>query len=103
MPSASPMPVSAIPSLPPRAPDSHKGDYGKILVIAGSETMIGAPAITSLAALRSGAVSSGRLQKIEHGRQHESLGIERFWLGTLEVAENLSSYLVTGEQLGIPR
>jgi len=44
-----------LPSLPARKPDSHKGDYGKILVIAGSETMIGAPALVALAALRSGS------------------------------------------------
>jgi NAD(P)H-hydrate repair Nnr-like enzyme with NAD(P)H-hydrate dehydratase domain len=35
--------------------DTHKGDYGKVLVIAGSETMIGAPALAGLAALRTGA------------------------------------------------
>jgi NAD(P)H-hydrate epimerase len=44
-----------LPTLAARAADSHKGDYGKVLVIAGSETMIGAPALTGLAALRSGA------------------------------------------------
>lgn len=44
-----------LPTMSTRAADSHKGDYGKILVIAGSETMIGAPAITALAALRAGA------------------------------------------------
>jgi NAD(P)H-hydrate repair Nnr-like enzyme with NAD(P)H-hydrate dehydratase domain len=44
-----------LPTLPVRAADSHKGDFGKVLVIAGSETMIGAPALTALAALRSGA------------------------------------------------
>lgn len=38
----------------PRKADSHKGDYGKILVIAGSETMIGAPAIVAQAACRAG-------------------------------------------------
>src|SRR3954468_16112519 len=44
-----------LPTLPMRPADSHKGDYGKILVIAGSETMIGAPALVALAALRTGA------------------------------------------------
>src|SRR5579875_2830055 len=44
-----------LPKLPPRKPDSHKGDYGKVLVIAGSETMIGAPALVALAALRAGS------------------------------------------------
>lgn len=49
------MEKTVVPTLTPRIPDSHKGDYGKVLVIAGSDTMIGAPALTSLAALRSGA------------------------------------------------
>ncbi|MCL2641060.1 MAG: NAD(P)H-hydrate dehydratase [Phycisphaerales bacterium] len=35
--------------------DSHKGDYGKVLVIAGSDTMIGAPALVALGALRAGS------------------------------------------------
>ncbi len=44
-----------LPTLPPRKADSHKGDYGKVLVIAGCETMIGAPAIVALGALRTGS------------------------------------------------
>ncbi|MCL2647817.1 MAG: NAD(P)H-hydrate dehydratase [Phycisphaerales bacterium] len=44
-----------LPTLPPRKADSHKGDYGKVLVIAGSETMIGAPGLTALGALRAGS------------------------------------------------
>ncbi len=44
-----------LPTLPLRKADSHKGDYGKVLVIAGSDTMIGAAALVALAALRSGA------------------------------------------------
>ncbi len=44
-----------LPTLPRRLADSHKGDYGKVLVIAGSETMIGAPALVALAALRTGS------------------------------------------------
>ncbi len=44
-----------LPAYSPRKADTHKGDYGKILVIAGCETMIGAPALTALGALRAGA------------------------------------------------
>jgi NAD(P)H-hydrate epimerase len=33
---------------------SHKGDYGRVLVIGGSKDYIGAPALSALAALRSG-------------------------------------------------
>ncbi len=38
----------------PRRDDSHKGDYGKILIIAGSAGMSGAAILASMAALRSG-------------------------------------------------
>lgn len=37
-----------------RVPESHKGDYGRLLVIGGSETFSGAPALVALAALRTG-------------------------------------------------
>jgi NAD(P)H-hydrate epimerase len=41
--------------LEPRKPDSHKGDYGRVLVLGGSRGMAGAPSICGMAALRSGA------------------------------------------------
>lgn len=41
--------------LPGRSPDMHKGDAGRLLVIAGSVGMTGAAAMTALAATRSGA------------------------------------------------
>ncbi|MBI4712371.1 MAG: NAD(P)H-hydrate dehydratase [Planctomycetes bacterium] len=47
--------IKTIPSLPKRRPDTHKGDYGKVLVVAGSRGMTGAAALCSEAALRSGA------------------------------------------------
>lgn len=40
---------------PKRKPDSHKGDYGHVFVIAGSAGYTGAPYLTSQAALLSGA------------------------------------------------
>jgi len=40
--------------LPARNPESHKGDYGKLFILAGSTGYTGAAALTSLAALRSG-------------------------------------------------
>ena len=42
-------------SLPKRNPLSHKGDHGKILILAGSADYCGAPNLCSLAAVRSGA------------------------------------------------
>jgi hydroxyethylthiazole kinase-like uncharacterized protein yjeF len=38
----------------PRASSAHKGDFGRLLVIGGSEVFSGAPALVSLAALRTG-------------------------------------------------
>ena len=37
-----------------RAPESHKGDFGRLLVIGGSETYSGAPALTALGAYATG-------------------------------------------------
>ena len=41
--------------LPPRTPDSHKGDFGSVLILGGSRGMAGAAALAGMAALRSGA------------------------------------------------
>lgn len=44
-----------LPQLSPRAVDSHKGDYGRALLIGGSLGMSGAIALSGRATLRSGA------------------------------------------------
>ena len=41
--------------LPPRTPETHKGDVGHALIVAGSAGLSGAAALCSLGALRSGA------------------------------------------------
>lgn len=41
--------------LPNRSEKSHKGDYGKILLLCGSRGYTGAPALAAMGALRSGA------------------------------------------------
>jgi NAD(P)H-hydrate epimerase len=46
---------SSLPQLPPRAADSHKGTYGKVLIVAGSRGLSGAAVLCGSAALRSGA------------------------------------------------
>ena len=43
------------PLFRPRAPESHKGDYGHVLVVAGSRGKTGAAVLAGSAALRSGA------------------------------------------------
>ena len=42
-------------SLPKRKPNTHKGDYGKMFLLAGSEGYTGAPVLAASAAVRSGA------------------------------------------------
>jgi len=49
---AGPGDVEIIPKT--REPQSHKGDFGRLLVLGGSETFSGAPALVALAALRTG-------------------------------------------------
>lgn len=43
------------PGLLPREKNTHKGDYGKVLIIAGSRGMTGAAALSARAALKAGA------------------------------------------------
>jgi len=47
--------IETIPKLKPRAVDGHKGDYGKVCIIAGGLGMSGAAALAGRAALRAGA------------------------------------------------
>lgn len=44
-----------LPRLPPRDEDSHKGDFGRLLLVGGSRGMSGAIALSGMAALRAGA------------------------------------------------
>ena len=44
-----------LPALPARQPDSHKGDYGRVLIVAGSRGKTGAAHLAAVGALRSGA------------------------------------------------
>jgi len=47
--------MSRLPTLAPRAADAHKGDFGRVLVLAGSRGMVGAAELCTNAALRAGA------------------------------------------------
>lgn len=47
--------VLAVPPIPRREPDTHKGTYGRVLIVAGSREMPGAAVLAVRAALRSGA------------------------------------------------
>ncbi len=43
-----------LPTWGPRDPRTHKGDYGRVLVVGGAAGYTGAPALAALAALRGG-------------------------------------------------
>lgn len=47
--------VRSVPRLPRRPREAHKGTFGTVLVVAGSESMLGAAVLAATAALRGGA------------------------------------------------
>lgn len=47
--------IESIPPLPPRPREGHKGLFGRVLIVGGSEQMIGAPVLAGTAALRLGS------------------------------------------------
>ena len=47
--------IRTVPAVPPRPAEAHKGDFGRVLVIAGSRGMSGAAVLCASAALRGGA------------------------------------------------
>ena len=47
--------TATLPPLPPRPLDGHKGTFGRVLVVGGSDVMIGAPVLAGTAALRMGS------------------------------------------------
>jgi len=47
-------PGDVIRAVQPRPPYTHKGDFGRLLIVGGSRRYVGAPILASLGALRSG-------------------------------------------------
>ncbi|NOQ21209.1 MAG: NAD(P)H-hydrate dehydratase [Candidatus Aegiribacteria sp.] len=80
--------VSAL--LPDRPVDGHKGTFGRLLLVGGSETMPGAPQLMSLGALRSGA-----------GLVTLSVPLSAHQLIAGRIPEVLSSYFLPGDAAGI--
>jgi NAD(P)H-hydrate epimerase len=77
----------------PRSPESHKGDYGRLLIVAGSPGKTGAAALTALAALRSGAglvtvaaPASSIAAIAAHGAEFMTLPLEEASDGTIAEA-----------------
>jgi ADP-dependent NAD(P)H-hydrate dehydratase len=47
--------LTEIPKLPPRPADGHKGMFGRVLIVGGSDSMLGAPSFAGQSALRTGS------------------------------------------------
>lgn len=92
--------IEEIASKLSRPQDTHKGQNGKVLVIAGSERFTGAPALAAEAALRSGAdlvkiFTAKKARPVVQGYSQdfivESYG-EKFNEESLEKAEELEQW-----------
>ena len=79
--------VQEVPPLPEREPDTHKGTYGRVLLLAGSEGMTGAAILAARAAYRAGA---GLV----------TVGIERKLFSTISTAVPEAIFLDTGALTG---
>lgn len=77
--------------LPPRPVDGHKGTFGKVLLIGGSESMPGAPQLMALGALRSGA-----------GLVKLAVPLSAHQLVAGRVPEALSAYFLPGDPTSMP-
>ena len=81
--------VSAL--LPVRPADGHKGTFGRLLLVGGSETMPGAPQLMAMGALRSGA-----------GLVTLSVPLSAHQLVAGRIPEVLYSYFLPSDAAGIP-
>jgi NAD(P)H-hydrate epimerase len=82
--------ITELPELPERKPETHKGNYGRVLVIAGSPGMTGAAYLAGKAALRSG---SGLVTVACPKSLNTILEIKLTCVMTLPVAETLEHTL----------
>ncbi len=98
--------------LPERRPNSHKGDHGRALVLAGSRGLSGAAIMTADAALRSGAglVHMGYPQSLSPAIESRVLEAVKFPMteldgaladtATVEIAETLSRQRINAVAVG---
>ncbi len=97
----------------PRDPSAHKGDFGRLLVIGGSEIYSGAPTLVSLGAMRTGvdivylaaptktatAISSMSPDLITIKLEGENLNIEN--IGTIKPYLNMVDAVAMGPGMGL--
>jgi ADP-dependent NAD(P)H-hydrate dehydratase / NAD(P)H-hydrate epimerase len=97
-------------ALPPRPRDAHKGDFGNLLVIAGSRGMSGAARLVSLAALRSGVglvkvavPESVRAEVAAHRAEIMTIGLPETEAGTISAAalETFKPYLAWADVVAV--
>lgn len=86
------------PALPPRPRDSHKGDYGRVLLIGGDHGMGGAVLLGTEAALRSGA---GWVQVATRAEHHTALLSRCPEAMTLATDEDLSQALRRADAIAL--
>ncbi|MFN2445788.1 MAG: NAD(P)H-hydrate dehydratase [Vicinamibacterales bacterium] len=79
--------------LTPRAPDAHKGDFGHVLIVAGSRGKAGAAVLAALGALKSGVglctvATPTSVQSIvaAHAPEYMTLAVEETPEGTIDFA-----------------
>lgn len=77
--------------LPSRPADGHKGTFGKVLLIGGSETMPGAPQLMAMGAIRSGV-----------GLATLAVPLSTHQLVAGRVPEALSAYFLPGDPSSLP-
>jgi ADP-dependent NAD(P)H-hydrate dehydratase len=101
--------IDSPPPLPERPLDGHKGLFGRVLVVGGSDTMIGAPVLAATSALRMG---SGLVQiAVPRAILHMALSItpELIGLGltsstgSVITAAKLADVIVLGPGMGKSR
>lgn len=89
-----------LPRLPPRAAESHKGSFGRVLIVGGARGMAGAPALAGMAALRSGA---GLVQvAVPRGCLDVVAGFEPSYL-TCPLAEDEAGQIAAAAQAELER
>ena len=81
--------IEDVPAAPERPDGGHKGTFGTVVVVGGSATMLGAPALCATAALRTGAglvklAVPGGLMLPTLGVQPSATGMTREELDALE-------------------
>lgn len=81
---------------PPRRPDTHKGDMGRVLLVGGSRGMAGSIALSSIAALRTG---SGLVSTAVPDRCLETVAAFHPGIMTIPITETSSGQFDIAAQL----